>query len=156
MWLTIRQILFGALATPCLLFAKTHLQISRRERIKIADLGLATFKNRITGTMCGTLLYLAPEVQQGKVYDSKVDIYSFGITMWEMWFGKRAAKHLSSKSANEVTRRIEKDRAKGPFNPPPAKWVELMASCWHSDACLRPTATKSKDLFGELKREFAK
>ena len=26
---------------------------------------------------------------EGKLHSAKVDIYSFGLMMWEMWFGKR-------------------------------------------------------------------
>ena len=59
-----------------------YLQISKRERIK--DLGLATFKDKITGTVCGTPLYMAPEVMEGKLHSAAVDIYSFGLMMWEM------------------------------------------------------------------------
>ena len=32
---------------------------------------------------------MAPEVMEGKLHSAKVDIYSFGLMMWEMWFGKR-------------------------------------------------------------------
>ncbi|KAJ7392762.1 hypothetical protein OS493_010417 [Desmophyllum pertusum] len=59
-------------------------------------LGLANFKNRIAGTMCGTTLYaVAPEVYEGKPYDTKVDMYSFGLMMWEMWFGERVFSELN-------------------------------------------------------------
>ena len=32
---------------------------------------------------------MAPEVMEGKLYNAEVDIYIFGLMMWEMWFGKR-------------------------------------------------------------------
>ena len=40
--------------------------------------------------MTGSDAYLAPEVIRCKEYDNKTDIYSFGIMLWEMWYGKRA------------------------------------------------------------------
>jgi len=36
-------------------------------------------------TMCGTDEFMAPEILFGMVYDEKVDIYSFGIMMAEIW-----------------------------------------------------------------------
>ena len=42
------------------------------------------------GTMSGTPMYLAPEVIKSCLYDYKADIYSFGIMLWEMWYGNRA------------------------------------------------------------------
>ena len=125
--------------------------------IKLADLGLAKFENRITGTISGTPLYMAPEVHEGKVYDSKADIFSFGLMMWEMWFGERVPHELSSLRQDEVFRRIEKTKYRGEgrgvtFNSPPAKWIELMVSCWDSEPCLRKTATECKDLIKEIKQ----
>ena len=34
--------------------------------------------------------YIASEVIRLGFYDSKADIYSFGIMPWQMWYGKRA------------------------------------------------------------------
>ena len=60
----------------------------------MADLGLATIKTQITGTYCGTPLYMAPEISpEKKIYDTKVDMYSFGLMMWEMWFGERSVSY---------------------------------------------------------------
>ena len=142
------------------MFFKNYLQISKHAHIKVADLGLATFKNRITGTVCGTPLYMAPEVREGKAYDSKADIYSFGLMMWEMWFGERALPELSSLGVNEVSHRIEEKKYRAErrltVNSPPAKWIELMASCWDSEPCLRRTATESSDYINAIKYNYLK
>ena len=134
------------------------MQISRRDHIKVADLGLATFKNRITGTMCGTPLYMAPEVHEGKVYDSKADIFSFGLMMYEMWFGKRAPLELRSLTPDGLFRQIHvaaQCRGEG-CNTPPEELIELMASCCDSDPCLRRTAVEIRDLIKEIKRNYMK
>ena len=142
------------------LISKSHLQISKREHIKVADLGLASFKNRITETVCGTTLYMAPEVYEGKPYDSQVDMYSFGLMMWEMWFGKRVFSELRSLIPREFFRRIKDEnyrpqtpRSDGRFipNPPPAQWIELMTSCWHTEPCRRRTAKECKKIIKEVK-----
>ena len=137
-------------------FTKLNLQISRRDHLKVADLGLATCSNKITGTKLGTPLYMAPEVHKGKTYDSKADIHSFGIMMWEMWFGKRASTRLSCMSTDEVSREMERENRRERGNVPPTEWIELMTSCWALDPCNRPSATESKSRIMELKQNHAK
>ncbi|KAJ7392750.1 hypothetical protein OS493_010405 [Desmophyllum pertusum] len=116
--------------------------------------------------MCGTTLYVAPEVHEGKPYDTKVDMYSFGLMMWEMWFGERVFSELKSPVAQKEFFRGIKDenyrpqtpRSDGRFvpNPPPAQWTELMTSCWHTEPCLRRTATECKTIIKENKHQHVK
>ena len=73
--------------------------MSEENTVKIADVGLAKAEVDITGTFAGTPVYMAPEVHHSRVYDSKADIYSLGLIMWEMWYGQQAfadapGKHL--------------------------------------------------------------
>ena len=120
----------------------------------MADLGLATIKNQITGTYCGTPLYMAPEIsRERKIYDAKVDMYSFGLMMWEMWFGERVPSKPFSRSQDEATRQIEvkTQELKGRCYSPPTKWIELMVSLWDYDPCVRKTAMESQVLIKEIK-----
>ena len=57
--------------------------------MRIGDVGVSKEASKITGTVMGSFLYMAPEVFHSKLYDYKADIYSFGIILWEMWFGRR-------------------------------------------------------------------
>ena len=98
---------------------------------------------------------MAPELRlEQKIYDSKVDMYSFGLMMWEMWFGERVPPKSISRSQDEVTRQIEvkKQELKGRRYSPPAKWIELMVSLWDSDPCVRKTAMESQVLIKEVKQ----
>ncbi|XP_063981068.1 serine/threonine-protein kinase Nek8-like [Diachasmimorpha longicaudata] len=53
--------------------------------IKIGDFGIAKdIKKEIALTNIGTRLYMAPEVLKGLPYDSKCDIWSAGIILYEM------------------------------------------------------------------------
>lgn len=45
----------------------------------------------------GSLRYMAPEVAKGHPYNHKVDVYSFGIILWEMKAGKRPFGALRGK-----------------------------------------------------------
>ena len=149
----VKFVLIGQRLIPSC-FTKLNLQISKRDHIKVADLGLATCTNMITGSRLGTPLYMAPEVKEGKIYDSKADIHSFGIMMWEMWFGEKAYLQLSCMSTAQVSREIERKWESGHL--PPTEWIELMTSCWALDPCNRPSATESKFRIMELKRRHAK
>ena len=54
--------------------------------VKVADFGLARVQDTLrtmTGGI-GTSQYTAPEVLRSQRYDNKVDVYSFGIILWEI------------------------------------------------------------------------
>ena len=57
--------------------------------MRLADMGLAKPIELVKGTLCGTLWYMAPEVFLEKPYTEQVDMFSFGIIMWELWHKKR-------------------------------------------------------------------
>lgn len=64
-------------------------------------------------TLCGSPLYMAPEILRYERYDAKADLWSVGAVLYEMCTGKppfRAQNHV------ELLRRIEKgeDRIKFP------------------------------------------
>ena len=141
---------------------KPHFQLSRHDRIRVADLGLAKLQDRITGTVCGTMLYMAPEVHEGKLYSTKADMYSFGLVMWEMWFGESVFSELRHQSPREFFRRIKEEnfRPQTPRNDrslprsdrnlPPAQWTELMISCWQTEPSKRKTASECKAFIQDI------
>eukprot|EP00595_Chromulina_sp_UTEXLB2642_P000866 CAMPEP_0196766894 /NCGR_PEP_ID=MMETSP1095-20130614/32399_1 /TAXON_ID=96789 ORGANISM="Chromulina nebulosa, Strain UTEXLB2642" /NCGR_SAMPLE_ID=MMETSP1095 /ASSEMBLY_ACC=CAM_ASM_000446 /LENGTH=202 /DNA_ID=CAMNT_0042131757 /DNA_START=856 /DNA_END=1461 /DNA_ORIENTATION=+ len=73
--------------------------------LKIFDFGLcacvkAQSSNaetyRLTGNT-GTLRYMAPEVALGRGYNNTVDVYSFGIILWQVLKNKIPFKNMSKK-----------------------------------------------------------
>ena len=142
----------------------SNLQISRRNQIKVADLGSAKLGNKILGTVCGTKLYMAPEVQEGKLYSTEADMYSFGLMMWEMWFGERVFSEFIQQgvSQGEFLRRIKEEnyRPQTPRNgrgfvpnPHLVQWTELMTSCWQTDPSLRKTAAECKEFVKDILKD---
>ena len=50
--------------------------------------GLTTFLRTRNGKICGTLPYMAPELLEGERIDHRVDIYAFGVMLFEMLTGR--------------------------------------------------------------------
>jgi serine/threonine-protein kinase len=65
-------------------------------RVKLIDFGLAKSKRRKStseeGIVKGKIPYLAPEQAALGAFDRRVDVYSLGITLWELGTGKRLFK----------------------------------------------------------------
>ncbi|KAI0752666.1 kinase-like protein [Daedaleopsis nitida] len=67
--------------------------------LKVADFGFARFlpQAMMAETLCGSPLYMAPEILSYQKYDSKADLWSVGAVLYEMAVGKppyRAQNHI--------------------------------------------------------------
>ncbi len=69
-----------------------NIMMLRNGSVKVADFGIAKLPNAETVTMTdkaiGTVFYISPEQASGKQIDRRSDIYSLGVTMYEMATGK--------------------------------------------------------------------
>lgn len=67
-----------------------NIIISREGKVKVADFGIAkaATTNTVTQGAIGSVHYLSPEQARGGYSDEKSDIYSLGVTMYEMLCGK--------------------------------------------------------------------
>lgn len=75
--------------------------------LKIADFGFARSlpSTSLAETLCGSPLYMAPEILRYEKYDAKADLWSVGTVLYEMVTARppfRAANHV------ELLRKIEK------------------------------------------------
>ncbi|OHE94591.1 hypothetical protein CORC01_10119 [Colletotrichum orchidophilum] len=83
--------------------------------LKLADFGFARVlpSTSLADTLCGSPLYMAPEILRYERYDAKADLWSVGTVLYEMITGRppfRARNHV------ELLRKIEaaEDRVKYP------------------------------------------
>uniref|UniRef100_A0AAR2L6X0 non-specific serine/threonine protein kinase n=1 Tax=Pygocentrus nattereri TaxID=42514 RepID=A0AAR2L6X0_PYGNA len=59
-------------------------------RIKIADFGFARYlqSNMMAATLCGSPMYMAPEVIMSQNYDARADLWSIGTVIYQCLVGK--------------------------------------------------------------------
>ena len=99
-----------------------------------------------TGTLTGTCVYMAPEILHGVEYNSKADIYSLGIMLWEMWYGKEATLrdvNLGITSLEQF-RKLVVDGCRPEYlercEEPSTRWKNVVTQCWKGNPEDRPTA----------------
>ncbi|XAR51272.1 Non-specific serine/threonine protein kinase [Bertholletia excelsa] len=118
-----------------------NMRDPHRPVCKIGDLGLSKVKQHtlVSGGVRGTLPWMAPELLSGKsnMVTDKIDVYSFGIVMWELLTGDEpyADMHCASIIGGIVNNTL---RPKIPTWCDP-EWKSLMESCWSSDPQERPS-----------------
>ena len=69
-----------------------NIMLLRDGTIKVGDFGIAALENEIhenKGEAIGSVHYIAPEQARGEYPDARSDIYSLGITMYEMLTGQK-------------------------------------------------------------------
>jgi serine/threonine protein kinase len=64
-----------------------NMLVTQGFRVKICDFGISRSvdqqQTNMTGNL-GTVPWTAPEMLKGERYDEKVDVYAFGICVWEI------------------------------------------------------------------------
>ena len=79
-----------------------NIMITSGAEVKIVDFGLAKLMSESgiteTGRSVGTLAYMSPEQLQGKKIDTRTDLYSLGVLLYEMITGQRpfAEEHYAA------------------------------------------------------------
>lgn len=118
------------------------------ERAKLFDFGFARHFRCFRGcdfdeqkkptALIGTLLYMAPEVAKGKPYGVDVDIYSFGILLWEMCSLERPYQGYEYRDLHD---RVIWGTVRPKLDPAwPEALKELMVRCWSQFPTERPSS----------------
>ncbi|XP_042057525.1 serine/threonine-protein kinase STY13-like [Salvia splendens] len=116
-----------------------NMLLDANRTLKIADFGVARVEAQnprdMTGNT-GTLGYMAPEVLDGKPYNRKCDVYSFGICLWEIYCCSTPYPNLSFA---EVSAAVVQQNLR-PEIPRccPAPFANIMHRCWDAKPENRP------------------
>jgi len=119
-----------------------NIRLSTRGEVKIMDFGIALDPSdqslTLPGTLVGSPHYLAPEQILGGKLDAKVDIFAFGITLYEILTGKKPFFETQNES---IYARIQKGEYIPPqnINPEIPSFLEtIIESCLHIKPARRP------------------
>jgi serine/threonine-protein kinase len=105
----------------------SNVIISYDGDVKMIDFGLARAVNKSSQTAAGVLKgkigYLSPEQVGGKPLDRRSDVFSLGITLWEISLGRRLFKGATKVESVQMIHRAEvPDPRTFEPNYPPALW----------------------------------
>lgn len=124
--------------------------------VKLADFGLCAIVT-VTGLECvsheltaetGSALNMAPEMKKGEFYNEKVDIFSLGCCIFEVFSKSLASSEIGAGNTPEGKQRaalsFSRDVSSGFRRPIPSTWPpalrDVVADCWQQDPKLRPSA----------------
>ncbi|RWR96091.1 Serine/threonine-protein kinase [Cinnamomum micranthum f. kanehirae] len=121
-----------------------NMRDSQRPICKVGDFGLSRIKRStlVSGGVRGTLPWMAPELLNGSSsgVSEKVDVFSFGIAMWEILTGEEPYSNMHCGAiiggiVNNTLRPLIPDCC----DP---EWRKLMEHCWSPDPAARPSFTE--------------
>ena len=127
------------------------LKLSAENVVRISDVGISKEAVDITGTIAGSPAYIAPEVFKSELYNSKADIYSLGIILWEVWYGEQAFARIGKMTLPQFFSLVDDGVRPEPLEEctkPP--WEELMKQCWAEIPKERPSAKQCFETISRL------
>jgi hypothetical protein len=150
-----------------------NLMVTEKGGVKVCDMGLAKPVTQVTGTCCGTMLYIAPELLLQHPCGLSADMFSIGMILWELWHGKRVYmdQKVQRLSLDEFIKEITNGTLRpggGEFLPGVVsnketavelpidimsagrEWAKVARRCWSSSPKDRP---KADEVYETLKKD---
>ncbi|KAM0946684.1 putative dual-specificity kinase TKL-Pl-4 family [Dioscorea sansibarensis] len=131
-----------------------NLLIAADKSIKIADFGVARIEVQTEGMTpeTGTYRWMAPEMIQHRPYNQKVDVYSFGIVLWELITGMLPFQNMTAVQAAFAV----VNKGVRPTIPQDCLPVlrEIMTCCWDGNPDVRPPFTEVVQMLENAETEI--
>ena len=122
-----------------------NVLIGRDGEVKIADFGIAFDSSApaltMTGHAIGSPPYMSPEQMQGETVDSRTDLFSLGVILYEMITGDVPFAAHDPENGIGLLQRVKKGRYTplGKASPRTPRWLrKMVANCLQSKARKRP------------------
>ena len=97
--------------------------------------------------MCGTILWLAPEIMAEEEYTEKADVFSFGIIVWEILMRMEPYEGMS---LMEVAIGVMNANLRpSPLPNCPILLKDMMKACWHPNPDQRPSFSEIVELLSK-------
>jgi len=127
--------------------AARNILVAAPDHVKISDFGLAQVTGqkdyyRLRTNRDLPIRWYAPETIQSWCFTHKSDVWSYGITLWEM-FSYAEEPIIEGCKDDELLGALQSGRRLPcPVSCPVAIYSRLMMRCWQADPALRPDFTE--------------
>lgn len=124
------------------------------ERALLADFGIASVEDAptltATGQVVGTLAYMSPEQAMGEEVGPQSDVYSLGLTLYELWSGLNPVlRATAAATAREIGEPVV---SLGEYRPElPPGLVAAVDSCLALDPLARPELPQLREALMALR-----
>jgi serine/threonine protein kinase len=125
-----------------------NILLDERMLPKIADFGLGHFVAECTGgeqTAVGTPVWMAPELIDSKQYGPAVDVYAYGIILYEMYTEKMP---FEGWDRVQIFAQVATKGVRPELPETASSLAQLIVQCWDADPDKRPTFEEIYARFG--------
>ncbi|OQR96224.1 serine/threonine protein kinase [Achlya hypogyna] len=121
-----------------------NVLLDHRGVVKLCDFGLVCTKE----TTAGTPAYMPPELLAGRPFSKAVDVYMFGVLLWEL-FSRDVP--FRGYDVDDIQRKVlAGDRPAIPTLDCPQKCQELIRQCWDNEPSRRPSFAAVYDALRQI------
>lgn len=124
-----------------------------KNQVQIFDFGLAKsleYEKRLHNSLykltgnTGSCRYMAPEVFKCEPYNESVDLYSFGVLLWQIMSTETPYENFNLRMLRDYV--INEEYRPKTNDGWPKVITSLMQDCWSSDIAQRPNAKTAKSV----------